>query len=99
MKKTQLFTLIFSVCFLFSCKTPEVAYSTIPQFTTVEKIGLLAQDIQKIFPELVNESGDDQGILSINYQGLVPILINAIKEQQKELKELKEEILNTKLKS
>ena len=66
---------------------------------SVEKIGLLAQDIQKIFPELVNESGDEQGILSINYQGLVPILINAIKEQQKELKELKEEILNTKLKS
>ena len=59
---------------------------------SVEKIGLLAQDIQKIFPELVNESGDDQGILSINYQGLVPILINAIKEQQKELKELKEEL-------
>ena len=41
MKKTQLFALIFSVCFLFSCKTSEVAYSTIPQFTTVEKIGLL----------------------------------------------------------
>ena len=64
---------------------------------SVEKIGLLAQDIQKIFPELVNESGDDQGILSINYQGLVPILINAIKEQQKELKELKEKILYPKI--
>ena len=59
---------------------------------SVEKIGLLAQDIQKIFPELVNESSDDQGILSINYQGLVPILINAIKAQQKELEKLKKKL-------
>ena len=43
------------------------------------KIGLLAQDIQKIYPELVSEQN---GILSVNYQGLVPVLINAIKEQQ-----------------
>jgi hypothetical protein len=27
--------------------------------------------------------------LSVNYQGLIPVLINAIKEQQKEIKELK----------
>ena len=43
------------------------------------KIGLLAQDIQKVYPELVTEQN---GILSVNYQGLVPVLINAIKEQQ-----------------
>ena len=52
-----------------------------------QKIGLLAQDIQKVFPELVLES---QGIKSVNYQGLVPVLINALKEQQSEIDELKE---------
>jgi len=63
---------------------------------SIEKIGLLAQDIQKVFPELVKESGDEDGTLSINYQGLIPILINAIKEQQTELKKLKRELLNNK---
>jgi hypothetical protein len=46
-----------------------------------EKIGLLAQEVQKVFPELVNE--DKNGMLSLNYQGLIPILIKALKEQNK----------------
>lgn len=48
------------------------------------KIGLLAQDIQKVYPELVSEHN---GLLSVNYQGLVPVLINAVKEQQKKINE------------
>ena len=51
-----------------------------------QKIGVLAQDIEKVFPELVSESN---GIKSVNYQGLVPVLINALKEQQVEIDELK----------
>ena len=56
------------------------------------KIGLLAQDVQKVLPELVKESDDKQGTLSVNYQGLIPVLINAIKEQQEQLKEIKENV-------
>ena len=62
------------------------------------KIGVLAQEVQAVFPELVTEGAD--GILSVNYQGLVPVLINAINEQEAkiaaleaqnaEIKELKE---------
>jgi hypothetical protein len=62
------------------------------------KIGVLAQEVQLVFPELVTEGAD--GILSVNYQGLVPVLINAINEQDAkiaaleaqnaEIKELKE---------
>ena len=51
-----------------------------------QKIGLLAQDIEKVFPELVSDSN---GIKSVNYQGLVPVLINALKEQQEEIDRLK----------
>ena len=51
-----------------------------------KKIGLLAQDIEKVFPELVSEAND---IKSVNYQGLVPILINALKEQQLDIDRLK----------
>jgi hypothetical protein len=62
---------------------------TLKSDESVEKIGLLAQEIQKIFPELVKQAGDDEGTLSVNYQGLIPILINAIKEQQEQIKHLK----------
>ncbi len=50
--------------------------------------GLMAQEVQKIFPELVQT--DDKGMLSVNYIGLIPHLIEA-------LKTLKDE--NTLLKS
>jgi len=53
-----------------------------------QKIGVLAQDIQKVFPELVTT--DDKDMFAVNYQGLVPVLINALKEQQSEIDELKE---------
>ena len=62
---------------------------TLKSNESVEKIGLLAQEIQKIFPELVKQAGDEEGTLSVNYQGLIPILINAIKEQQKQIRVLK----------
>ena len=56
-----------------------------------QKIGLLAQDIEKVFPELVSES---HGIKSVNYQGLVPVLINALKEQEERIKRLEELLLD-----
>ena len=51
--------------------------------TKKQKIGVLAQDIEKVFPELVLEN---KGIKSVNYQGLVPVLINALKEQDAKMK-------------
>jgi hypothetical protein len=43
--------------------------------------GFLAQELQKIFPELVYENDSDK--LSINYIGMIPILTAAINEMQK----------------
>ena len=60
----------------------------------IEKIGLLAQEVQKAFPELVKQAGDAEGTLSVNYQGMIPVLINAIKEQQKELAKLEKTLRN-----
>ena len=60
-----------------------------------QKIGVLAQDIQKVFPELVSE--DDNEMLAVNYQGLVPVLINALKEQDDKISRL--EVLVEKLMS
>jgi hypothetical protein len=58
----------------------------------VNKIGLLAQEIEEVFPELVKEGEDKDGTLSVNYQGLIPVLINAIKEQQEELKVIRKSV-------
>ena len=54
-----------------------------------QKIGVLAQEIQEVFPELVSE--DDNEMLAVNYQGLLPVLINALKEQQNEIEILKQQ--------
>jgi flagellar biosynthesis chaperone FliJ len=49
--------------------------------------GVLAQEVQKIFPNLVKEGKD--GMLAVNYSGLIPVMIESIKEQQKQIDELK----------
>jgi hypothetical protein len=56
-----------------------------------QKIGVLAQDVQDVFPELVTK--DTNEILAVNYQGLIPVLINALNEQQKELKTIQKQLL------
>ena len=56
------------------------------------KIGLLAQEILEVFPELVKAGEDKNETLSVNYQGLIPVLINAIKEQQNQIKIIFKEI-------
>jgi len=55
-----------------------------------QKIGVLAQDIKEVFPELVTE--DSNEMLAVNYQGLVPVLINALKEQDEKMKEQDDKI-------
>ncbi|MFZ1075413.1 MAG: immunoglobulin-like domain-containing protein, partial [Minisyncoccia bacterium] len=42
--------------------------------------GFIAQQVQPIFPDLV--SADDQGMLSLNYAGLTPYLVSALKQQE-----------------
>jgi len=49
--------------------------------------GLIAQDVEKVFPELV--STDSVGLKSVEYGNLVGVLVEAIKEQQKQIDELK----------
>ena len=57
---------------------------------SAQQIGLLAQEVQKIYPQLVKE--DSNGTLSVNYSGMVPVLLEAIKEQQKQIDEMKKAI-------
>jgi hypothetical protein len=50
--------------------------------------GIVAEELQKVYPDLVLEGQD--GYLSVNYSELVPLLIRSIQVLKKELDEIKE---------
>lgn len=56
-----------------------------------EAIGVIAQDIEEVIPEVVKNSGD---VKTVNYNGLIGVLIEAVKEQQRQIEELKKQINN-----
>ena len=53
-------------------------------------IGLIAQELEKVIPELVKT--DNKGYKSIVYQKLTAVLIEAVKEQQQEINNLSNRI-------
>ena len=57
-------------------------------------LGFVAQDVEKLFPELVSISTDERssGIYSLNYAGFGVLAIKAIQEQQQEINDLKARI-------
>ena len=59
---------------------------TDPERSSHRNIGLIAQNVQEVVPELVNTSDE---YLSVNYAQMVSVLIGAIQEQQKQIDELK----------
>ena len=50
------------------------------------KLGVIAQQVQKVLPEVVSE--DKKGYLNVDYSGIVPVLLEAIKELESRVKEL-----------
>ncbi|NEO40717.1 MAG: hypothetical protein F6J90_32040 [Moorea sp. SIOASIH] len=58
--------------------------------TQETQIGLVAQEVEEVFPELV--STDSQGMKSLSYSKLIAPLIEAIKEQNKKILELAKEV-------
>jgi hypothetical protein len=47
--------------------------------------GLIAQEVREVLPEVVVGDDGENGTLSMNYGELVPVLVNAIQEQQAEI--------------
>ena len=56
-------------------------------FSEGRQVGFIAQEVEKIFPELVQT--DNDGYKSVMYANAVPILVEAIKAQQKQIDDLK----------
>ena len=67
-----------------------------------KQIGLIAQEVQKILPEIVSlapfdidENGNSKSgknYLTVQYQFLIPLIVETIKIQQKEIESLKEKL-------
>jgi hypothetical protein len=51
-------------------------------------MGVIAQDVEKVYPELVTTR--DNGDLGVNYNGLIPVLIEAVKELKGTVDKFKE---------
>ena len=54
------------------------------------EVGVLAQDVENVLPEAVSEGAD--GYKRVDYTKLVPLLIEAVKEQQAQIETLKQEV-------
>ena len=60
--------------------------------TGKNKYGVIAQELQEIFPDLVKYN-EEAELFAVDYIGLVPILIEAIKEQQLAISSLQSQII------
>ena len=58
-------------------------------FSSSTQIGFIAQDVEKIIPEVVTT--DNNGYKGISYERIAPVLTAALQEQQKQIEELKAE--------
>jgi hypothetical protein len=59
-----------------------------------QEIGLSAQQVQAVLPEIVVPAPIDATYLTIHYERMIPLLVEAIKEQQKQIEELKAKLGN-----
>lgn len=58
--------------------------------TKNEEIGFLAHEVQEVFPFLVNGEKDGENLQTLNYIGLIGVLVKEIQDLKREMKQLKE---------
>jgi hypothetical protein len=74
-------------------------YSFISDPLKKKHFGLIAQDVQKLYPELVSEvpaaAGDSRkNNLAVNYLEMVPLLLAKLKDLQSQIDDLREAVAN-----
>ena len=61
-------------------------------YEAIQDVGVSAQSVQAILPEIIAPAPIDSQYLTVRYEKLVPLLIEAIKEQQAQIEKLSERI-------
>jgi hypothetical protein len=61
------------------------------------KLGFIAQEVNNVIPELVNLLPNTEDMLTVDYIGMIPVLVEAIKELTKQNLELKARLDNANL--
>ena len=54
--------------------------------------GFIAQELKEVLPEVVNEPDELNEYYSVDYTAIIPLLVEAIKEQQNQITELRKQI-------
>ena len=67
-----------------------VSYNRTDSDDTRTKIGVIAQETLEVLPEVVNQ--DNSGMYNVSYGNMTALLIEAIKEQQAQIEDLKLEV-------
>ena len=88
--KTNITTLEYGTADVLNLNPIRFNWVDTNRFGSQNEIGLIAQDVKKIFPEIVGSNSD--GTLSLDYSHLTPILINCIKQQQTKISSLENRI-------
>jgi hypothetical protein len=70
----------------------DISGLTIDKNRNKTQLGFIAQELQEVFPSMVVTQ--DNGLLGIGYSELIPVLVQALKEQQEEIEKLNERILS-----
>lgn len=91
----------------YKWKDNKIGNQTIPENLQETKLGFLAQDLQKIIPEVVksndwkkSENGNytytPNSVLGVMYTDIIPVTVKAIQEQQKQIENLESQIKELK---
>jgi len=105
--KTQILPLSYGLMTIMQMRPVSFVWKDAP---AQQKVGLIAQEVQEVVPEVVVGDPNEEVPLGLNYAELVPVLIQAIQDQQaqietyeqaqfsqqQEIDELKKELLTLK---
>ncbi len=73
----------------FDWKTKDFPNRT---FSEKRSLGFIAQEVEKVIPEVVQTENSTEGFKSVQYDKVVALLVEAIKEQQQQIEQLQQKV-------